>query len=129
MELRAMRAGAGRSPLARPVLLPRLRRDAVAHLAAPRGLALELTRELSVSYRTAGVDLGGSVYFLRSSIAPTMCEPRQPLTFRNVLVERLSGAGAFHVKNWTGVGGAATLYDLSVEAGALISSQPGGGIY
>ncbi|MBT2303732.1 cyanophycinase [Variovorax paradoxus] len=30
-----------------------------------------------------GVDLGGSVYFLRPSIAPTVCEPRQPLTFRN----------------------------------------------
>lgn len=76
-----------------------------------------------------GVDLGGSVYFLRPSIAPTVCEPRQPLTFRNVLVERLSGAGSFHVKNWTGVGGATTRYDLSAEAGVLISSQPGGGIY
>ena len=69
------------------------------------------------------------MYFLRPTIAPTVCEPRLPLTFRNVLVERLSGAGSFHVKNWTGVGGATTRYDLSAEAGVLISSQPGGGIY
>jgi len=58
-----------------------------------------------------------------------VCQPRKPLTFRNVLVERLSGAGSFHVKNWTSAVGATTRYDLSAEAGELTSSQPGGEIY
>jgi cyanophycinase-like exopeptidase len=112
-------------------------RDGWIGVDAARGIGVDpstaVAIEKGIATRLAdldkGADVGGSVYFLRPTIAPTVCEPRQPLTFRNVLVERLSGAGSFHVKNWTGVGGATTRYDLSAEAGVLISSQPGGGIY
>jgi len=108
------------------------------YVEAARGIGVDPSTAVAIDKGVAtrladqdanGADLGGSVYFLRPSVAPTVCEPRQPLTFRNVLVERLSGAGSFHVKNWTGVGGATTRYDLSAEVGVLISSQPGGGIY
>ena len=98
--------------------------DPLTAVAIEKGVATRLADR-----DATGVDLGGSVYFLRPSVAPTVCEPRRPLTFRNVLVERLSGAGSFHVKNWTGVGGSTARYDLSAEAGVLISSQPGGAIY
>jgi len=98
--------------------------DPSTAVAIEKGVATRLADRDS-----KGVDLGGSVYFLRPSIAPTVCKPRQPLTFRNVLVERLSSAGSFHVKNWMGTGGSTTRYDLSAEGGVLTSSQPGGGIY
>jgi cyanophycinase-like exopeptidase len=112
--------------------------DGWISVEAARGIGVDPSTAVAIDKGVAtrladqdanGADLGGSVYFLRPSVAPTVCEPRQPLTFRNVLVERLSGAGSFHVKNWTGVGGATTRYDLSAEVGVLISSQPGGGIY
>jgi hypothetical protein len=69
----------------------------------------------------------GSAYFLRPTIAPTVCAPKQPHTFRNVMVERLSGSGRFNLSLWRGTG--TTLYDLSAENGVLYSSQPGGGVY
>lgn len=95
--------------------------------AAAGGIGLDVETALVIADGTA-TRLGvGSAYFLKPTIAPTVCAPRQPLTFRNVMVERLSGSGSFNLSMWRGTG--TTLYDLSAESGVLYSSQPGGGVY
>lgn len=95
--------------------------------SAAGGIGLDVETALVVDNGTA-TRLGvGSAYFLKPTIAPTVCAPRQPLTFRNVMVERLSGGGSFNLSTWRGNG--TTLYDLSAENGVLYSSQPGGGVY
>lgn len=71
----------------------------------------------------------GSAYFLSPTIAPTTCLPGQPLTFRNVIVQRLSGSGSFDLPAWSGARGAVAVYDISAEAGVLTSSQSGGSVY
>ena len=48
-----------------------------------------------------------------------------PLTFSAVDVYRVTAAGAFNLKRWTGSGGAS--YRLSVNAGVVTSST--GSIY
>lgn len=95
--------------------------------AAAGGIGLDVETALVIDNGTA-TRLGvGSAYFLKPTIAPTVCAPKQPLTFRNVMVERLSGGGSFNLPMWRGNG--TTLYDLSAENGVLYSSQPGGGVY
>lgn len=75
-----------------------------------------------------GTRLGiGAVYFLRPTVAPAVCRKRKALTFRNVQVDRLDGAGNFDLGLWSGSG--TTRYDLSAETGRLVSSQPLGQIY
>jgi cyanophycinase len=70
----------------------------------------------------------GSVYFLRATQMPQVCELDTPLTFRNIDVQRISGAGAtFNLAFWSGLD--ATSYKLSAVEGELISNQPGGSIY
>lgn len=95
--------------------------------SAAGGIGVDVETALVVDNGTA-TRLGlGSVYFLKPTIAPTVCAPKQPLTFRNVMVERLSGGGSFNLGTWAGQG--TVRYDLSAENGSLYSSQPGGGIY
>ncbi|TXC65942.1 hypothetical protein FSC37_08235 [Piscinibacter aquaticus] len=95
--------------------------------AAAGGIGLDVETALVIVNGTA-TRLGvGSAYFLKPTMAPTVCAAKQPLTFRNVMVERLSGSGSFNLPMWRGTG--TTLYDLSAENGVLYSSQPGGSVY
>lgn len=71
----------------------------------------------------------GSAYFISPTTNPVICTAKQPLTFRNVMVQRLSGSGSFNLNSWTGSTGAVTGYDISAEAGVLTSSQLGGSTY
>jgi len=61
------------------------------------------------------------VYFLRTPGPPEVCEPKTPLTFRNVAVYRIGPGGRFEIPKWRGVGGIA--YTLGAEAGVLTSSR------
>jgi cyanophycinase len=61
------------------------------------------------------------VYFLRTPGPPEVCEPKTPLTFRNVAVYRIGPGGRFELDRWRGSGGIA--YTLSAEAGVLSSSR------
>jgi cyanophycinase len=107
----------------------RIVRDGWVSVDGARGIGVDVETALAIE-DGVGKRLGlGSVYFLRPTIAPTVCEPRQPLTFRNVTVDRLSGTGSFRLGTWSGTGGATVRYDISAEAGVLISSQPGGSAY
>ncbi len=69
----------------------------------------------------------GSAYFLRTPSRPQICRRNKPLTFLDVPVYRLSGAGTFDLANWQGSGG--TAYSLSADRGRLTSTQSGGEIY
>ncbi len=70
----------------------------------------------------------GAVYFLRTTTFPEVCRKNEPLTFRDVEVYRLSGAGStFNLRNWTGSN--VTAYNLSAIEGVLYSTQPDGSIY
>ena len=71
----------------------------------------------------------GSVYFLQTFSYPQVLEPKKPLTYRNIEVQRLSGAGSFDPINWSGDAGTTVNYSISAIKGALSSTQVGGAIY
>lgn len=96
-------------------------------VAAPRGIGVGVETALAIE-NGIGTRLGvGSVYFLQGGM-PQVCQKRLPLTYRDVQVQRLSGAGQFDLVQWQG-DGSTTDYSLDAEAGVLSSTQPGGGIY
>jgi cyanophycinase len=94
-----------------------------------RGIGIDERTALGVDERGIGTLFGqGSVYFLETPGPPEVCEKNIPLTFLNVAVYRISGAGAeFDLARWRGHGG--TAYSLSAVDGVLESTQPGGSIY
>lgn len=61
------------------------------------------------------------VYFLRTPGPPEVCEPKTPLTYRNISVYRVGPGGTFHLGSWSGQGGIS--YTLSAENGVLVSSR------
>lgn len=61
------------------------------------------------------------VYFLRTPGPPEVCEPKTPLTYRNISVYRVGPGGTFDLNNWIGEGGIE--YTLSAEDGVLVSSR------
>jgi cyanophycinase len=96
--------------------------------AAPRGIAVdEQTALLIDAQGQAGIVGSGNVYFLSAPGAPEVCRSRQPLTYRNIGVQRLRAGDTFDLGAWQRSGGSA--YTLTVEAGALSSTQIGGGVY
>lgn len=103
--------------------------DGWVAVAAARGIGVDVETALLVEGRQATRVGVGSAYFLSPTIAPTVCVAGQPLTFRNVIVQRLSGGGSFDLTAWSGARGAAAVYDISAEAGVLTSSQSGGSVY
>ena len=61
------------------------------------------------------------VYFLRTPGPPEVCQPKTPLTYRNIAVYRIGPGGRFALDAWEGKGGIA--YTLSAEGGVLLSSR------
>ena len=108
-------------------LVARTVQDGWASVAAARAVGVDVETALLVDNGIASRVGVGAAWFLRPSIAPTVCQPKTPLTFRNVMVWRLDGAGSFDLNDWSLNG--ANAYDLSAEAGALVSSQAGGSPY
>jgi cyanophycinase len=69
----------------------------------------------------------GSAYFIEAHRGPAaVVVAGQPLTFGDFVARRVAPGHAFDLKTWRGD---ATQYTLSVDAGAIHSTQPGGGIY
>ncbi|MBZ5680685.1 MAG: cyanophycinase [Acidobacteriia bacterium] len=73
------------------------------------------------------VGSGKGAYFLLPSLAPDVCRKDVPLTFRGVSVYRVRTGGRFDLDSWTGTGG--TAYSLSVERGAIKSTQAKNSVY
>lgn len=94
-----------------------------------RGIGIDGMTALAVDGNgLATLHGAGAVYFLRTTTFPEVCQKNTPLTFRDVAVYRISGAGStFDLVSWSGSNG--TAYSLSAVEGVLVSTQPGGGIY
>ncbi|OGO37057.1 MAG: hypothetical protein A2W35_11810 [Chloroflexi bacterium RBG_16_57_11] len=94
-----------------------------------RGIGIDGKTALAVDGNgVATLHGAGAAYFLRTTTTPEVCQKNDPLTFRDVDVFRLSGAGStFNLASWTGASG--TAYSLSAVEGVLTSTQPGGEIY
>lgn len=103
--------------------------DGWTPVAQARGIGVDEETALLIDNGIATRVGTGSVYLLKPSIAPTVCQSRKPLTFRNVAVQRMSGGGSFNLGSWASPDAATQAYDLSVEAGVLTSSQAGGAVY
>lgn len=96
--------------------------------ASVRGIAVDERTALLIDDRVHGTVVGeGNVYFLQSTVPPSVCQPRTPVTFQNVSSYRINSSGSFNLSRWSGSGG--TAYSLSATAGVLSSTQPGGSIY
>ena len=100
----------------------------VTTVDAARGIGVDVETALLIDGDVATRVGLGSVYFLRPAVAPVTCKRGTPLTFRSVGVDRLSGSGSFSLGTWSGAA-SVTHYDISAEAGVLISSQQGGSVY
>jgi cyanophycinase len=70
---------------------------------------------------------GKGAYFMQVQKAPQICKPETPLTFHEIAVYHVPGKGQFNVKTWSGSGGLS--YSLSVDAGAVTSTQQNGSVY
>lgn len=70
---------------------------------------------------------GGAAYFIRTNGAPQVCQPKTPLTYRNLPVYKTPLTARFNIVTWKGNGGVA--YTITAEAGVLSSTQAGGSIY
>jgi cyanophycinase-like exopeptidase len=65
-------------------------------------------------------------YFIRGG-RPEVCQPKTPLTYRNLQVFRAQPGSRFDIPSWSGHNG--TTYSLDVVKGVITSTQPGGSIY
>jgi cyanophycinase-like exopeptidase len=111
--------------------MARLIADGQAVGGTVRGIGVTVETALLIENgigRKVGVP-EGSIYFLRSVARPEVIAPKTPLTFRNVDVRRLSGAGTFDLQNWASYDGGVTTYSISAIKGILYSTQPNGAIY
>lgn len=73
------------------------------------------------------VGSGKGAYFLRPTEAPAICQKGVPLTFQNISVYKAPAGARFDLLKWEGEGG--SNYSLSVESGAVQSTQPGNAWY
>ena len=107
--------------------LARIMQDAWS--STPREIAIDEGSAVLVEAdgKATVVGPGKGAYFLRPTHAPEVCQPKNPLTFRNISVYRAPAGAHFNISTWSGQGGA--IYSLSVEQGVIDSTQAGGGIY
>jgi cyanophycinase len=68
----------------------------------------------------------GSAYFIDPGGATGLLAIGKPLSFGPYEIQKVEPGHAFGLKTWTGD---STRYTLSVEAGGIRSTQPGGGVY
>lgn len=96
--------------------------------ALPRGVGIDEETALLVLPDGAGTMVGvGAAYFLQAPGPAQVLAPKIPLTYTGIGVYKVPQGGTFDLSTWSGTGGVA--YTLNVNAGALSSTQPGGGIY
>jgi cyanophycinase-like exopeptidase len=94
----------------------------------PRDIDIDEQTALLLDSKGNGTVVGTStVYFLQAPGAPQVCQPKTPLTYQNISVQRITAGGTFNVVSWKGSG--VTSYTVSANAGVLSSTQAGGAIY
>jgi cyanophycinase len=106
--------------------LARIVNDGWAPMA--RGIGIDEQTAVAVDEKGRATILGfGTVYFLQTPGMPEGCEPKTPLTYRNLTVYKVMPGDTFNFSTWSGNGGIA--YTISAENGVLTSTQAGGSIY
>lgn len=100
--------------------------DGRVPLASARGIGVDERTAVVVADGVARRLGTGAAYFLQPLAAPQVCRKGQPLTLRDLQVDRLDGDGSFDLRAWSG---ATTRYGIAAEAGRLVSSQAGGSVY
>lgn len=92
-----------------------------------RGIGIDQHTAFLLDPDGQGVGVGtGAAYFFEASKKPAVCQPGIPVTFAGISVRKLVSGERFNVKTWSGDG---ATYTLSVNSGAVRSTQPGGTIY
>lgn len=94
-----------------------------------RGIAIDSQTAVLVDENGAATVVGtGTAYFMQTPPGgPQVCQPKTPLTFRDLSVYRVDASGSFNLPAWSGTNGAS--YQLSAETGALTSTQANGSAY
>jgi cyanophycinase len=101
-----------------------------AHGSVPRLRVIAVDEDTALlvdpqgSARVVGA---GSAYLLAAPGAPEVCARGMPVTYRNIHVYRIDATGSFDVSSWQGKGGSS--YQVSAQAGVLLSTQPDGRLY
>lgn len=90
-------------------------------IAADRETALHIDPATGAARVFATKHETPHVWFMRAQTRPLRCEPRTPLTFREVAVYRIGPGGSFNVNSWSGREGLA--YTLNVDRGVLSSTR------
>jgi cyanophycinase-like exopeptidase len=73
------------------------------------------------------IGTGRGAYFLKPTRAPGLCQKNFPLSFKDVSVYKAPSGAHFDLSSWTGSGGVS--YSVSVNQGAIHSTQPEGAVY
>ncbi len=93
-----------------------------------RGIGIDSQTAVLVEAAGSTTVVGnGIAYFMHTPGPPEACQPKTPLTFRNLSVYRVDASGTFDIPTWKGNGG--TAYQISSDAGVLTTTQTGGGVY
>ena len=94
-----------------------------------RGIAIDSQTAVLVDENGAATVVGtGTAYFMQTPAGgPQICQPKTPLTFRDLSVYRVDASGSFDLPAWSGTNGAS--YQLSAETGVLTSTQANGSAY
>jgi cyanophycinase len=95
----------------------------------PRDIAIDEKSAVLVEADGKGtvIGTGRGAYFLQPTKRPAVCRDGMPLDFRDVVAYHVPSGGQFDLISWSGHGG--TKYALSVENGAIHSTQPESGVY
>jgi cyanophycinase len=93
-----------------------------------RGIAIDSQTAVLDEAGAATVVGSGTAYFLQTPLGlPQACQPKTPLTFRDLTVYRVDAGGNFNIPTWASHGG--TAYQISSDAGVLTTTQASGGVY
>jgi cyanophycinase len=96
--------------------------------AQAHGICVDQDNTVTVDENGHAILYGsGAAYFTTTPGRPQVCAKNRPLTYKDVQVYKLTSAGSFDLRTWTGDGGAA--YAVSAIAGVMSSTQPGGSLY
>jgi len=95
----------------------------------PREIAVDEKSAVLVEAdgKSTVVGPGKGAYFLRPASPPAVCRKGEPLTFLNISAYKAPSRSHFDLSSWSGEGGSA--FTLSVEKGAVRSTQPGNALY
>lgn len=84
----------------------------------PRGISVDEATALLVTPAGTATLVGSSyAYFLQAPGRAEVCQPKKPLTYLNIDVQRIDTTGTFNFPSWSATGG--TRYTVSAEAGVL----------